>query len=124
SQHFITSSSHTLSSRPLVLFLLILPPPPRPTLFPYTTLFRSAGQPEADPFDLICHLAHNAPLRTRRERAQAMRSEKKNFFDQYQDRKSTRLNSSHVKISYAVFCLKKKKKNKAKQIQTPPTTQV
>jgi len=50
----------------------------------FDALAESAGQPEADPFDLICHLAHHGPLRTRRERAQAMRSEKKSFFDQYQ----------------------------------------
>jgi type I restriction enzyme R subunit len=46
-------------------------------------LAEAAGQPDADPFDLICHLAHNAPLRTRRERAQAMKTERKDFFDQY-----------------------------------------
>lgn len=49
----------------------------------FDELAEVTGQPEADPFDLICHLAHNAPLRTRRERAQALRSEKKDFFDQY-----------------------------------------
>ncbi|MBN8459380.1 MAG: DEAD/DEAH box helicase family protein [Verrucomicrobia bacterium] len=49
----------------------------------FDDLADASGLPEADPFDLICHLAHNAPLRTRRERAQALRSEKKDFFDQY-----------------------------------------
>lgn len=49
----------------------------------FDELAEATGQPEADPFDLICHLAHNAPLRTRRERAQALRSEKKGFFEQY-----------------------------------------
>lgn len=49
----------------------------------FADLAEAAGFPEADPFDLICHLAHNAPLRTRRERAQALRKEKKDFFDQY-----------------------------------------
>ena len=44
---------------------------------------RAAQQPDADPLDLICHLAFNAPLRTRRERAQRLRSEKKDFFDQF-----------------------------------------
>lgn len=43
----------------------------------------AAGQPEADPFDLLCHVAFNAPLRTRRERAQRLRAEKKNFFERY-----------------------------------------
>lgn len=42
-----------------------------------------AGQPEADPFDLLCHLAFNAPLRTRRERAQRMRKERKDLFEKY-----------------------------------------
>src|SRR5690606_41697563 len=94
--------------------------PPLSTLFPYTTLFRSPFCPAADhqpvcnriagnsffgwtgrrnvfPFKYIrqCHIGHS--------------------FRQ-EDRKSTRLNSSHVKISYAVFCLKKKKKTRE-----PPT---
>lgn len=43
----------------------------------------AADQPDADPFDLLCHLAFNAPLRTRRERADRLRKEKKDFFDQY-----------------------------------------
>jgi type I restriction enzyme R subunit len=43
----------------------------------------SAGQPEADPFDLLCHLAFNAPLKTRRERAQRLKSEKKDFFERF-----------------------------------------
>src|SRR5690349_24257965 len=94
--------------------------PPRSTLFPYTTLFRSAdggkgrlvystavgricpgcGWPEAD-----CTCSHNAATESIPTRIVAkLRMEKKG------DRKSTRLNSSHVEISYAVFCLKKKKK--------------
>lgn len=44
---------------------------------------KAAEQPDADPLDLICHLAFNAPLRTRRERAQRLRTEKKDFFDQF-----------------------------------------
>src|SRR2546427_8027163 len=64
--------------------------PPRSTLFPYTTLFRSG--PAAGP-DRV----REGPLRLRQDR-------------QHRDRKSTRLNSSHSQISYAVFCLKKKKK--------------
>ena len=46
-------------------------------------LAETANQPEADPLDLICHLAFNAPLRTRRERAQRLRSDRPDFFDQY-----------------------------------------
>lgn len=47
------------------------------------TLADAVGQPEADPFDLLCHLAWNGPLRTRRERAERLRREKRDFFDQY-----------------------------------------
>jgi type I restriction enzyme R subunit len=43
----------------------------------------AANQPDADPFDLLCHIAYNAPLRTRRERAQLVRQEKKDFFDEF-----------------------------------------
>ncbi len=46
-------------------------------------LAESAGQPEADPFDLLCHIAYNAPLRTRRERAQQMKESKTDFFTHY-----------------------------------------
>lgn len=49
----------------------------------FDELATAANQPDADPLDLLCHVAFNAPLRTRRERAQRLRSEKKNFFDQY-----------------------------------------
>src|SRR5436305_2129125 len=49
----------------------------------FDELAETAKQPNADPFDLLCHLAFNAPLRTRRERAQRLREERKDFFDQY-----------------------------------------
>jgi len=49
----------------------------------FEELVKSANQPDADPFDLLCHVAFNAPLRTRRERAEILRKEKKDFFDQY-----------------------------------------
>src|SRR6266699_5636055 len=71
-------------------FFLMIRRPPRSTLFPYTTLFRSSCQ--------YC------PQRTPRSRRTPRRFRL--------DRKSTRLNSSHVRISYAVFCLKKKTKTK------------
>src|SRR5690348_17434017 len=81
--------------------------PPRSTLFPYTTLFRSAARvPPATPRPAVQALPE--PVRGRRrphvgdDRAQAVAQEP-------EDRKSTRLNSSHPSISYAVFCLKKKK---------------
>jgi type I restriction enzyme R subunit len=49
----------------------------------FDELASACNQPEADPFDLLCHLAFNAPLRTRRERADRLRNEKKDFFDRY-----------------------------------------
>src|SRR3712207_7216624 len=97
------------------VFFLMIRRPPRSTLFPYTTLFRSRGperaavavvegRPEAaevpgegvvDSDEVVGERGRLRPLRVRVGR---------------QDRKSTRLNSSHANISYAVFCLKKKKK--------------
>jgi type I restriction enzyme R subunit len=49
----------------------------------FDELVKAANQPDADPFDLLCHVAFNAPLRTRRERAETLRREKKDFFEQY-----------------------------------------
>jgi type I restriction enzyme, R subunit len=49
----------------------------------FEELAEQSGQPDADPFDLLCHLAFNAPLRTRRERAQRLRQERKDFFEKY-----------------------------------------
>jgi type I restriction enzyme R subunit len=49
----------------------------------FNELAEAVGQPEADPFDLLCHLAFNAPLRTRRERAERLKHERNDFFDQY-----------------------------------------
>src|SRR5438876_5440392 len=76
--------------------------PPRSTLFPYTTLFRSEERREAK----------------RAKRALDALTEATGGIERALDRKSTRLNSSHPSISYAVFCLKKKKK---KQIKTQKT---
>src|SRR5690242_21280381 len=89
--------------------------PPRSTLFPYTTLFRSLVQPVAD-HEVVAEpgvnprLEHGVdeyiqigPLRARQS-----------------DRKSTRLNSSHMSISYAVFCLKKKNTNQPTVQKIPP----
>src|SRR5690606_41894833 len=95
----------------------------RPTLFPYTTLFRSRygpaqgelgrvaerAQPRADDLHRQGGQRHHRP-----HRAADWRRRQRDVPGQLatlQDRKSTRLNSSHVKISYAVFCLKKKKNN-------------
>src|SRR3712207_7848680 len=79
--------------------------PPRSTLFPYTTLFRSPIQPLSDA-DLFLHELGVQDLHPVVE--EALR-EAVNCF-RHEDRKSTRLNSSHANISYAVFCLKKKTK--------------
>src|SRR2546426_2912990 len=73
--------------------------PPRSTLFPYTTLFRSRASVAAGADALLVEVHHD-PDRALSDGAQSL------------DRKSTRLNSSHLVISYAVFCLKKKKKKK------------
>src|SRR5690606_40904837 len=107
-----------------LLSSLLQQPPPSSTLFPYTTLFRSCHvhceQGNADPgeqfmrffrriaqrvreremgqFDQSEQYCRDLDFRSRDERPAGQRGE---------DRKSTRLNSSHVKISYAVFCLKK-----------------
>src|SRR5207244_11057483 len=80
----------------LFLFLLMLCPPPRSTLFPYTTLFRSCRPVLSGCRRASCGRAGEPRARYRTDRSG--------------DRKSTRLNSSHQIISYAVFCLKKKKK--------------
>src|SRR3712207_8713831 len=77
--------------------------PPRSTLFPYTTLFRSSGRIVFDGQD-ITELSDSARARLRGRRIGVV-LQSGNL-----DRKSTRLNSSHANISYAVFCLKKKKK--------------
>src|SRR5437773_8243540 len=74
-------------------FFLMIPRPPRSTLFPYTTLFRSQLKPmvvDAPFFSQIIRTMEGIQCKS--------------------DRKSTRLNSSHITISYAVFCLKKKNK--------------
>src|SRR3712207_7903624 len=81
--------------------------PPRSTLFPYTTLFRSRAKRRLDQFNPASRARRNAAHHY--DLGQQLFSL---FLDQdlqYSDRKSTRLNSSHANISYAVFCLKKKK---------------
>src|SRR5690349_22705889 len=101
----------------------MIPRQPRSTLFPYTTLFRSQSSNEE-------LLSANEELQSSNEELQSLNEELHTLNTEHQlkikellelnddlnnyfrDRKSTRLNSSHVEISYAVFCLKKKKKKK------------
>src|SRR5438477_9890664 len=92
----------------IIFFFLMIRRPPRSTLFPYTTLFRSTLR-------LVrCHRAAAPPHHATRhcqnlpEHPAVLEG----------DRKSTRLNSSHMSISYAVFCLKKKKHTNRKVHQT------
>src|SRR5690242_21915100 len=80
--------SHEFTAICFFFFFLMIRRPPRSTLFPYTTLFRSQRGEHTD--ELLDGAHPRGPPR--------------------RDRKSTRLNSSHMSISYAVFCLKKKKK--------------
>src|SRR2546421_3231958 len=88
----------------ILFFFLMIRRPPRSTLFPYTTLFRShrarhrATEKQQVPLGVHSHDAEPQLGEVARP----------------QDRKSTRLNSSHDQISYAVFCLKKKKKHKTR----------
>src|SRR2546429_3025709 len=79
--------------------------PPRSTLFPYTTLFRSRRRPTR------AHLPVRAATTLSGRRHQTALQFRRETVREPRDRKSTRLNSSHGYISYAVFCLKKKKIN-------------
>src|SRR5438270_9741388 len=95
---------------------MIRPPPPS-TLFPYTTLFRSRREPrifadqDLGAVALVDRLEAARDVDRIADRGVAQPVGRADIADQ-QDRKSTRLNSSHSQISYAVFCLKKKKKKK------------
>src|SRR5690349_22282483 len=96
--------------------------PPRSTLFPYTTLFRSVGVLQLHlGGDRVVHALHvdegvlQHPAHALVDGHRLAASEQVGAAGE--DRKSTRLNSSHVEISYAVFCLKKKKKYKTREHQ-------
>src|SRR3712207_8233619 len=90
-----------------IFFFLMIRRPPRSTLFPYTTLFRSHSPVDPD--------SRDAHVRLHRPQAAVGHARRHPDVDVRvrpvlpRDRKSTRLNSSHANISYAVFCLKKKK---------------
>src|SRR2546428_7370965 len=89
--------------------------PPRSTLFPYTTLFRSSGGDARTALNGLEAAIHIAPrsgdriVLTPEVVAEAIQRRQLRYDQAGEDRKSTRLNSSHDQISYAVFCLKKKK---------------
>src|SRR5438477_1908043 len=91
--YLLTFIGYGSSSFFFFLFFLMIRPPPRSTLFPYTTLFRSRSPCSPTKPVLFSRVRDSLPGNCNRT-----------------DRKSTRLNSSHMSISYAVFCLKKKKK--------------
>src|SRR2546427_3842071 len=96
----------------LLFFFLMIRRPPRSTLFPYTTLFRSQpGTPRRGSGRRRIARVPRTPQRT--ERGVEPRGVLPDIEpEENQDRKSTRLNSSHSQISYAVFCLEKKNKNR------------
>src|SRR5256885_10990284 len=104
----------------IIFFFLMIRRPPRSTLFPYTTLFRSAHQRPARGMAFWGFREAATQEHGKRSRRQGQQSPQGRCRGQYRgsawfvtrntctDRKSTRLNSSHLVISYAVFCLKKK----------------
>src|SRR2546426_8603091 len=114
--------SYLVSLLLFFFFFLMIRRPPRSTLFPYTTLFRS-----------VLHDAdedQRGALPPRRREPEALRVRHRPVVpavDQDQsrrDRKSTRLNSSHLVISYAVFCLKKKKRQSLSRMRILPNHQL
>src|SRR5688572_32325528 len=107
-----------------MVYLLVVGPPPRSPLFPYTTLFRSrrgggavaargSGARGALP-------VRRAPLAGHRDRRSVARGLLDAARHRARDRKSTRLNSSHSQISYAVFCLKKKNYTEPEHVRGLP----
>src|SRR5438034_11323866 len=95
---------HQVSTHLCQLFFSMIRRPPRSTLFPYTTLFRSV-----EPGDRVAYFLPMSPEVSIVSHACAhIGAVQVPVFSGFADRKSTRLNSSHTVISYAVFCLKKK----------------
>src|SRR5687768_18014958 len=100
-------------------FFLLSRRPPRSTLFPYTTLFRS---PTYGYSTLLCRSYFSVFVSARFHYLGMFAGHRKDVewkpIPVFRDRKSTRLNSSHGYISYAVFCLKKKRKNKRTELES------
>src|SRR5205807_10538655 len=102
STHVVTQIDYLSLTFLLILFFLMIRRPPRSTLFPYTTLFRSCSAARSQPYYL--DVTHPDA----KKGAVVLALSKMLAISAEQDRKSTRLNSSHLVISYDVFCLKKK----------------
>src|SRR5687768_17922068 len=97
----------------LIFFFLMIRRPPRSTLFPYTTLFRSLSRQIILSTQRLKTAPSSATFRDRSFWSNSLAvPPSSSIWPNFVDRKSTRLNSSHGYISYAVFCLKKKKKIK------------
>src|SRR5437762_12466771 len=94
----------------IFFFYFLFRRPPRSTLFPYTTLFRSPRDADGARARRLRAVAAPPPVRPRRPDLAGPRPLRAVGRARLEDRKSTRLNSSHRCISYAVFCLKKKNK--------------
>src|SRR5207245_9617021 len=113
--------AHTIYSIPLFFFILTRPQP-RSTLFPYTTLFRSPQETTKTLRNKVISLRAIGIRWRNGSRRAASPINKRSGSVGGIDRKSTRLNSSHGSISYAVFCLKKKKTEAKQGLST--TTQI
>src|SRR3712207_7121588 len=103
-----------------LVFFLMIRRPPRSTLFPYTTLFRSGAARSGTEW---YRCGSNSQMQRKQKRAQEFHQEEFTLVTSevcQEDRKSTRLNSSHANISYAVFCLKKKKQQTYRLPYAPP----
>src|SRR5206468_5580825 len=117
------SLPHHRPATSIFLCFLMIPPPPSSTLFPYTTLFRSrAGLRGADVRRARRPAASDRPSVVSEDSRDAAHRiylcASRTDTPAGRDRKSTRLNSSHDQISYAVFCLKKKTKRQRQQKRT------
>src|SRR5690348_18383216 len=111
---YMSISCHTPDY--LFFFFLMIRRPPRSTLFPYTTLFRSHIAENCHCDSWLDYVSEDAGIKILRHDI-VFHHDRPND-DTAKDRKSTRLNSSHPSISYAVFCLKKKKKRQHSRLHT------